>query len=80
MMITAREDISTYWLMKWAERHGIAKKDAREAMDLNIKLTFETDNDEDAVEALVVGIYQTIPVETIFDKFEKAKNNEDGEN
>ena len=77
IMVTIKEAIPIYYLKKWAKRYGIAEKDAKEAMDLLTKLTFETDYDENAIEVFVIGLYQTIPVETIFDKFEKAKDSKD---
>ena len=74
-MLIARETIPIIYLIKWAEMHGIDKKDAEKAMELMKKLTIETDLDEDVIEALVIAKYQSYPVETVLDKFAKGKDN-----
>jgi hypothetical protein len=73
------ENLTTYYTLKWAERNGLNKKYAKEALKMITELSLETDYDADVIEAVVLSKYPLNPPESILDKFKEKENKIDGE-
>jgi len=74
-MSSLSEVMTTHYTKKWAEYWGLDKKNAKEALKLITDIAQETDFDYNLIESVVLSTYPFNPPETIFEKFERNKNN-----